>query len=487
MKKLNFTILLGLLCSLSGFTQTTYYWIGGVGPASFTSDNNWNTQLDGSGNSRGVNGSQYTDVLIFDGSNVGGTNPTTGNVFINASSDTMARMIFQNNINLRFGRSSAGSSSISLQGDGSALPDFVINAGCVVTLGDLSNFNVRILLGLPTVPGSVATGSVSGTLFISPLSQTSHTLSYVTSPAAGAMVFEPGGECHVNDSSSITPFNGSVNNSILFKPGASLHYYGGRSPIGSSGTLQFANFEAGSNFYVKGSNANPDGTLIYTGSSWTNQKSLANIFVQNGAIFKADGTIYRIDSVTVDNGASFITHSSGQTPLLGNLVVNGIFGASSGSNGLVMGGHVPQSISGTGSIDIPNFVVANYSDVTLSSTITVSSSSNIVGKINFGTTGRIAGAGSFTARVASTGASGTGSATAGSYQLSFPAPSSINGYAVSGPGLSPNTNVIGFGASANLIYLSKPALSSQAGTYSFTTDTATLQTANANGFAPAAG
>ncbi|MBC7938004.1 MAG: T9SS type A sorting domain-containing protein [Rhizobacter sp.] len=487
MKKLNFTFLLCSLFTLTAFSQTTYYWTGGNGPASFTSDNNWNTQLDGLGNTRVVAGAQYTDVLIFDGSNVGGATPATGNVVLNSSSDTVARMIFQNNVNVQFSRSAVGSSNISIQGEGTALADFVINGGSVVTLGDQSNYNVRILLGLPTVP-TTASGSVSGIFYISPLSQTSHTASYITSLSPTGLVFENGGECHVTDSTTVSPFNGSGNNTVLFKTGSSLHYYSGRSPFGNSSAVQFANFETGSNFYVKGSNVSYlDGTA-YASSSWVNQKSFANVIIQNGDTLKADGPVYRIDNLTIDNASYFITHTSGQTPVLGNLTVNGFFTFPSGSNGLVMGGHSPQTISGTGVIEIPNFTVANFSDVILTKIITVTSATNIVGKINFGTNGRIAGAGTFTSRVASIGVGGTGTATAGSYQLSFAAPAGITGYSVTGPGLSPNTNVIGFGASANIIYLSKPALSTQAGgTYSFETDTATLQTANANGFDIATG
>lgn len=490
MKKLNFTLLLLLFFSLAAFSQTTYYWIGGTGPASFTSDNNWNTSLDGTGTSRSVAGGQYTDVLIFDGTNVGGTTPATGNVVLNSSGDTAARMIFQNNVNVKFSRSGSGSSVIGIQGDGTALDDFIIDAGCVVTLGgDLSNYNARISLGLATVP-TTATGLVKGILYISPLSQTSHTASYITSLAVNGLVFEGAAECHVNDSTTASPFNGSLTNTVLFKTGSSLHYYAGRSPFGNSATVQFANFEPGSNFYVKGSNVSyVDGTTAYASSSWVNQKSFANVFIQNGAVYRADGPVFRIDNFTIDNGSSFFTHGSGQTPVLGNLTVNGVFGFPSGSsNGLVMGGHSPQTISGTGTIDIPNFVVANFSDVTLSKTITVTSSTNIIGKINFGASGRIAGAGSFTSRVASAGTGTTGTATAGSYQLTLTTPTGITGYSISGPGLSPNTNVIGFGATAQLIYLSKPAISTQAGgAYTFVTDTATLQTANANGFNTASG
>lgn len=488
MKRLFSTLILSLFC-IAAFSQTTYYWVGGVGPASFTSNSNWNTQLDGLGDARSVAGEQYTDVLVFDGSNIGGATPATGHVYATCSSDTVGRIIFTNNANVQLGRSGAGSANISIQGDGTALDDLVIGSGCVVTLGgELYNYDVRILLGLPTVP-TIATGSVAGDLYLSPLSATVHTASYITARTTNGLQFEAGSNCFVTDSTTASPFNGAANMSVLFKTGASLHYFSGRSPFGNSAATQFANFEQGSNFYVKATNRSYlDGTTLYASSSWVNTKSFANIFIQNGASLIADGTIYRIDTLSIDNGSSFTTHTSGHTPVLGNLTVNGTFTFPSGSNTLVMGGNVPQTISGLGTIDIPNFVVADYSSLTLNKTITVTSSINIAGDIDFGTSGQLTGAASFTSRVASTVVAGTATTVAGSYLITYSAPSGITGYSITGAGIPANTNVIGFGTSANTVYLSKPATASAAGVaVSFTTDTATLQTANVTGFDAATG
>ncbi|MFT3981342.1 MAG: T9SS type A sorting domain-containing protein [Ferruginibacter sp.] len=482
MKKI-FTFFVVLFISLKGMTQNTYYWVGGAGPASFTANASWNTTLDGSGDSRSVAGSQDTDVLIFDGDNIGGSNPATGNIIVNASNDTIGRMIFRNNVHVKFSRSSAGSSAISIMGEGTNLDDLQIGSGSVITLGDeIYNYNVRIILGLATVP-TTATGLVSGTLYIGPLSQTIHPASYVTSLATNGLVFAAGGECHATDSTTASPFNGSANNSVLFQTGSSLHYYSGRSPFGNSSAVQFANFEPGSSFYAKGSNVSYlDGTA-YASSSWSNLKSFADFYVQNGATFRCDGPVYRIDDLNIAAGSSFITHSSGYTPVLGDLTVNGVFNFPSGSNSLVMGGEALQTIAGSGTIDVPIFIVADNSNVLLNKTITVTTTANIIGDLDFGAGGRITGAAAFTSRVASTLPSGIGSTVAGSYQLTYTSPSSFTGYSISGPGIAPNTNIVGFGSSANSVYLSKPALSTQSNvTFDFTTDTALLKTANPNGF-----
>ena len=358
-----------MLLSIAGFSQTTYYWIGGTGPVSFTSNSNWNTQLDGLGTSRSVAGDMYTDVLIFDGTNVGGTTPTTGNVIVTTSSDTIASLLFQNNVNVQISRSSIGSANINLQGDGTALDDLIVEAGSTVTLGgDAYNYDVRFILGLPTVPASIGTGLVHGNIYLSPPSESVHTASYITSKTANGLVFESGANCYVNDSLSVSPFNGSATGSILFKAGSSLHYYAGRSPFGGSSAIQFANFDAGSNFYIHKINRSYiDGVTVYASSSWTNAKSFANIIIADGANFICDGTIFRIDSMTINTGCTFTTHSSGHTPILGNLTVDGLFNFPSGTNTLLMGGHVPQTISGSGTINTPNFVVADFSEVTVRS------------------------------------------------------------------------------------------------------------------------
>lgn len=483
MRGLTFTLFI-LLFAISGYSQTTYYWIGGTGPVSFTANNNWNTQLDGLGTSRSVAGDMVTDILIFDGTNVGGTVPTTGNVVVTSSTDTCARLVFQNSVNVQFSRTGTGSANINLQGDGTALDDLVVEAGSTVTLGgDAYNFDVRFILGLPTVPASIGTGSINGNIYLSPLSASVHTASYITSKTANGLVFEPGANLYVTDSLTVSPFNGSATGTVLFKTGSSLHYYTGRSPFGNAAAVQFANFEPGSNFYVHKINRSYlDGVSLYASSSWTNTKSFANIFIQDGATLFSDGTIYRIDNLTIDNACTFSTHTSGHTPVLGDLTVNGTLTFPSGSNTLLIGGNVPQTISGSGTISIPNFVVADYSQVSLSKSIDITSSTNIVGDINFGTSGQITGAGTFTARVASTPVVGTATTTAGSYQVTFTGPSGINGYSISGTGIPANTNVVGFGTSANLVYMSKPATASGSVTVTFASDTASLQTANPNGF-----
>ncbi len=478
MKKILFTILLVLTAGLI-YSQTTYYWVGGVGPISYTSNNSWNTQLNGGGTTRTA--AAATDILIFDGTNIGGTVPTTGTVTAIAASTNSARLILQNGAVVNLGRTTVGSAAITINGDGTPTNDLVVNAGCTLTLGTaIYNHDVSVVVT------ATATALISGTVYLSPLSTTVHTRSFITAAAANSVVFATGSVCHITDSTATSGFNASVQDGVTFKTGASLYYYTGRSPIGGNSTTQFTNFEPGSNLYFMRSNVSYiDGVTAYASSAWNNRKALANVFVANGATFTSDGPSDKIDNLTIDNGGTFITHTSGVTPILGNLTVNGTLnGPAASTNTVVMGGNTPQTISGTGTIDLPSLTVANYSDVTLSRNLNVLSTTDIYGKINFGTTNQLTGAGTFTSRVNGTAVTITGNTVAGSYRISNVVGTlgGNTGFAVAGAGLPAGTNATGFSSGNAVVLLSKPATVTATGTsFTFFSDTATMVTAHVNG------
>ena len=477
MKKIFFTIFLLFTAGMM-FGQTTYYWVGGTGPASYTSNSSWNTQLDGLGATRVAAGTD--DILIFDGSNVGGTIPTTGLVVATSSSTACGKLILQNGANVNIGRAGTGSSTITINGDVTASDDLVVGAGCTLTTGTaIYNYDVYLIVEIP------ATALISGTVYLSPLSSSVHTRSYITAKGANSVVFASGSACHITDSSATSGFNASVQDGVRFLSGSSCYYYSGRSPIGSNSTTQYTNFDEGSNLYFMSTNRRYDGGATYTSSAWSNRKGLGNLFIKNGSTFYSDGPFDRIGNLTIDNGCTLITHTSGITPILGNLTVDGTLNGPAGSsNSIVMGGHSPQTISGNGTIDLPNFSVANFSNVTLARTLNVLGSSDVLGSIDFGATNQLTGPGDFTSKVNATATSVTGDVVAGSYRISniVGTLTGNTGLKVTGTGLDPNTNVVGFSASNAVVLLSKPATSTATGvTFNFSSDTATMVTANANG------
>ena len=454
-------------------TSIAYYWVGGSGPVSFTGNSNWNTQIDQSGNSRSVAGALPGDILIVDGSNIGGDTAATGTVTVTVSTNSIGQLKLQRNASVIMQRPpGGGTGTLSINGDGTPAPDFSVLEGSSLTINSsLADGNITIAL-LANV-----TGQVGGTITL-----TNTGTHRITSQVTGGLVFTSGATFNSDGTPSTAayPFGSSsqsVNNGVVFQSGANLVVTGTRSPMGGTSTFQACQMMPGSNTYIRSNASSANG-------SWSNLKTYGNIFVQNNSNFTCDGPFYKIDDLTIDNGCTLTTHSSGNTPILGNLLVNGTLTAPGGStNVLVLGGSTPQIVSGTGSISVPSLTVANYSDVSLAKTITVGTTTNIVGKLDFGSGGQVTGTATFTSRVAGSGGPYVGNVTADTYQINgVTGITSITGLAVTGPGLSPNTNVVGFSSSNSTINISKPALSTASGgIYNFFSDTATLGTSNPNG------
>jgi hypothetical protein len=457
----------------------TYYWVGGTALTGFKSGSNWNTQLNGTGNSRSSIGSAIDDVLIVDGSNVGGSTPTTGAINATVSSDSIAQLKLQNNAILFLQRATpvppatAGSGTVTILGDGTIAPDFVVSSGCSLTLNSpVTDGTVNINLPIN------ATGKIGGVITIS-----NSGLHRITSQTTNGLVFNSGATFNSSaiPTTAAYPFGSAsqaIQNGVVFEAGANLIVTGNRSPMGGSSSFQACNMLPNSNFYFRTSNAANTG-------SYTNLKTYGNIFIENGAIVTADGPFYKIDNLTINNGCSLITHTSGSTPVLGNLVVNGSLTAPTNStNSLIMAGGEGITVSGTGIINVPTFVVTNKAAVTLSKSINVSIAGNVIGKLDFGTTSQIAGTGTFTSRTNDSALAVTGNITAGSYLITnvVGSVSSISGLTVKGNGIDATADVVGSSSGGATINMSKPATSTATGiSLAFKTDSATLITANPNG------
>jgi len=468
-----YAVILGLLLtSLFSFGQTTYYWVGGTSELPIGDGNNWNTQINGTGDSRAT--PMDSDILVFDGTNVGGGTATTGTVRVTITGNTLSQLIFKNGANVIFSRIGGTTGTITLNGDASDDPDLLVTSGSNLTIdSDLGNGNVNIALT------SFATGEVGNGCSIKITNTGTHR---ITSQKENGIVFKTGSTFYSagTPASGAYPFGSSsqgVQYGIKFEKGSNLIVTGTKSPMGNSSTFQSCRMEPGSNFILR--------TSITTGNgSWSNLKIFGNITVENNAIFLADGPFYKIDSLTVQSGSTLTTHSSGNTAVLGNLLVDGNLNAPAGStNVLVMGGSVPQTISGSGTITVPSFTVANYSNVTLLKTVTVATTCNIVGTLNLGPSGMLAGTANLTSRVNQTPVTFTGNTTAGSFIVTnVTSPTGITGLFIKGSGIAENTNVVGFSSSNSAVNLSKPASETTTGTtFTFASDTATLVFNSADG------
>lgn len=477
MKRILQTIL-GLMIVAIAHGQGSYYWVGGT-TGTWTSSASWNTQLDGTGSPRST--ANAADVLIFDGTNIGGASPATGQVTpVITSSVGIGQLILQNGANMVLSRNSSGTSTFTINGDGLPADDLVVGSSSILNVAfNVSGQSFVLQLGIAAQP-IPATGKILGTVNINGTST-----SRLVSMNTGALSFESGSNANMNlTAASSYPFGSNtqgVEKGIVFQSGANLNYLGGNSPMGNQQAYSAIDFRAGSVWHHRGTNA------VSGAGSFFNTKFFGNIIVENNATLACDGPLYRVFNLHVTSGATFITHSSGQTSILGDLLVDGTFTCqpTTRNNTIVMGGNSPQAISGAGTIIIPSLTVADNAEVNLNRSInTLDTAINIYGKINFNSY-QLAGAGTFNARVNNTANSITGNLVAGSYQVSgIPVNTigSVTGLTVTGTGIAPNTSVVAFSGGNGVLSLSQAIVSNGTGvTLSFNSDTATLATSHSNG------
>lgn len=474
-------ILLLLLTTVGfAYSQTTYYWVGGVNPATgITTGSNWNTALNGTGSSR-PSSTGATDILVIDGTNVGGGTPATGTVNMNVNgSITCAQMKFINNGSAIFARPTSGTSTITLNGESGE--DFVVESGSTLSFTSTLG-SIRMALA------AVCTGRVSGTMIMVTPQQAR--FDNTTSGTPGSFIFTNGSSftTNITSASSSYAFGGNTQSSekwVVFEAGSHLYYDGGFSPMGNNINYMPIDFKTGSTLHIRVSNP----TTAF--GSFFNRKSFANIIVENNATLTSDGNIYRIDTLTINTGSTFITHTSGQTVVLGDITVNGSLSSDpTGTNELVLGGNVQQKIGGSGTIALANLMVAASADVVVNKSMSIAKTATVYGKLDF-TTNQFTGAGNFIANTkVNAVAAGTGNLTAGNYFISNNAGVAAvsRGLLITGTGIAPNTTIVSSSATADTIFISRALLSGGSGVaLSVNSNNSTLKTANLNGFDPASG
>lgn len=459
------------------FGQTTYYWVGGTAAATgITTGANWNTSIDGLGSSR-PSSTGATDILIFDGTNLGGTTPATGPATILANSSiTCAQIKITNNAVINFSRPTSGTSTITVSG--TTGDDFVVDAGSAFNVPITTSGSIRFAMG------AVNTGRVSGTMSI--VSGQQFRFDNTTGGASGAFVFTNGSSFTTNITSASSSYafgsgTQSAEKWVVFEDGAHLYYEGGYSPMGGTANYSAIDFKPGSVWHHRANNG--------TGS-FLNRKSFGNIIVENNATLTADGPVYRINNLTVTAGATFLNTLSGQTAIMGNLQADGTFSTPSGANNeVILAGNSTQTISGSGTINVANLLIADNANVVMNRNVIADQGVIVNGKLNFNNN-QLTGAGAFTATGIAVPGSGTANTVAGSYVLRGVTgiSSTARGQTLTGAGLAPNTILIAFSATSDSVFISQPATATAtAVAISSSTAGATLETANANGFDPANG
>jgi len=478
------------MMSIIAKAQTTYYWIGGTGASSvvsFTSTSSsspkWNTALNGTGTNRTT--VDPTDILIVDGTNVGGATPTTGAITATSTSTAFGQLILRNGASLTLLRPTTGTGTITINGDATTSDDLLINSGCSLTIGVADS--VAATSGNNLLLSATATGKVYGTLF---LNRGASRVTASNAQAGGSLFFENGSLCKANTELTYYPFGSSsgVQNAVVFNSGSKLTYIGGNCPFTTSSTYMPVEFKTGSIFRIETSVP----SAAVTSSNLFGNKKFSDVEIGGNQTVTGD-FFYNIDNLTIDAGSTFYLKGSGASPFSGNIVNNGTFGAVTGftSSNLLMKGITPQSIGGNGSfLTIGALSVGSASDVTLNANLVMNGSSNslINGKLNV-TTHTLSGTGTLQTKAASTVTTNVTAATIGGYNITLDAAvynGSLNnagvyyGLLVTGNGIPANSFIIGTSSSSSTITISNPITAVPA---SITVSGAipVLRTANANG------
>lgn len=467
-----------LLSILFVNAQTTYYWVGSsTATPNISTLSNWNTAQNGTGSSR-ASATGTSDILIFDGANLGGATPVTGPVTVNANTSiSCAQIKFTGNATINMVRPTSGTSTITIAGE--AGDDWVIEAGSTFTVPASTSGSIRFAMA------AANSGTVSGVM--NTLSSQQFRIDNTTS-GTGKLIFTSGSELHTNITGSSAYAFGSSSQSaekwVVFEAGSKLFYEGGNSPHGSGGGFSAIDMRPGSTWHHRATNT------VSSAGNFFNRKSYGDIIVENNATLLQTGSVFQIENLTVSAGCTFTMNTSGQTAVMGNILVDGtITNDPSSTNELILAGSTPQSITGSGTISLATLIVAANADVTMGKDIEVDNAVNVYGKLNFGNF-RLTGNATFKATGITSPAAGTGNLTAGSYMIrgnSGVSPAT-RGLMISGTGIAPNTSVISVSTTGDTIYISNPIAATGTGvTLTVESNGATLATANTNGFDPVSG
>ena len=141
------------------FAQTTYYWVGGTSEANIGTASNWNTQLNGTGTSRSTISS--TDILVVDGTNIGGAALTTGTALIHLNAATTAQLKIINGASVNLVRVASSNGTLTIANNTLGEAGLTIDATSSLLLNNASYVG-NVYIDFP----ATSTGSIAGTFKI---------------------------------------------------------------------------------------------------------------------------------------------------------------------------------------------------------------------------------------------------------------------------------------------------------------------------------
>ena len=348
----------------------TYYWVGGTTAAALNAPNVWSTTKGGTGILSFT--PSATDVLIFDGKNLGG-GITSGTIqtWGPSTTTTLGQVILQNNATVLLAVSPTSASRTYNIG-GLYGTDLVIGSGSTLNLSTGSTTVIAMQTG--------ATASISGNLIMGAVSSANDVFS---GTAAGAIQFNNGSVCTVNGNSGTSPFGTTVSGSVVFNSGSELIWnksgdvFGGNNVVTfNNGSLFYMVYNAtGAQLFMDGhtfGNIEVNNTGTTTSNTGTNGFTCQSLKIDGVSKFVigSTGGNSTIGSVTTASGSTLTVNNSLVYTTLNNsgtINLNGTSVLLSGANcgNIVLAGSSAQTISGTGTVN--NLTLNNATGATVSS------------------------------------------------------------------------------------------------------------------------
>lgn len=260
MKKITFTT---LMLFIACFTYAeTYYWVGGLSQGDISTATNWNTNINGSGSSRVT--PAIDDILIFDGTNVGGSTPTTtaSNSRVKVrikEAYTVGGIYLQNGVFIELmALGDAPNSGSNIQ---YILEAQELRIDASSTLYAVDNPNVSNTYKYKLHIRSK--GDIYGKIRSEGTQVIFRTLPDIDPDKLSPLVFKSGSSFHVRSAETTL---GSVVGKVKFESGSTCEWYSGSGPLSTVGAVVL---DPGSLFifgqYTSGINANqlPDAGFTF--------------------------------------------------------------------------------------------------------------------------------------------------------------------------------------------------------------------------------
>ncbi|WAC40547.1 beta strand repeat-containing protein [Pedobacter sp. SL55] len=398
-----------------------------------------------------------TDILVVDGTNIGGATVATGTALIHLNSATTAQLKLINGASVNLVRVASSNGTLTIANNTVGEAGLIIDATSTLQLNN-NAYVGNIYIDFPT-----STGSIAGTVrLIQGGSTVASSSPRLTSRTLGAVVFLAGSTLSYDNTLSY-PFgtigvnaSNSANGSFIFESGSTLIHKGPFNPFGNSSTATLINLKSGSNFVLEAANV----------ANMFNNKSLGNVIVRNNTNVTLTENFSNIENLTVEAGSAFYIRTTSVSPISGNILNNGIFGAAAGvtTSQLLLSGTTPQTISGSGTFaDLGAISIGTDASVTLSRSLNLvgSSTSSVAGTLNLGTQ-VLTGSGGFVARGKYANVITGATVNSGSAVITLPVASYGSagvalGVLVQGAGIPANSYIVGTNSGASQFTISNVA------------------------------